>query len=394
MGPLHGYRVIELATWVAGPAAASMLADWGADVIKVEAPAGDPNRYTLLYIGVDVASSPAFALDNRGKRGVVLDLKARGALEALAELLDGADVFVTNLRPAALERLSLDPAALRRRYPRLVVATMTSFGWQGAERDRPGYDLSAFWARSGMAARMLPAGSPPPPLRPAAGDRMAATALVAGICAALLNRARTGQGEVVDVSLLRTGLYCNGSDLSTQLAFGKRARTRPREEQESPLYNCYRTADGRWLWLVALEGDRHWPELAAALGRPGLAGDPRFADPKARRANGRALVAELDAIFAGQTLEQWSRALDAADVWWGPVSDLDEVLADPQAAATGAWLEAGGVRSVATPVRFWQANGGPQRAAPGLGEHTADVLGRAASQTAESRMEEHSRGGT
>ena len=151
MGPLDGYRVIELAIWVAGPAAASMLADWGADVIKVEAPAGDPNRYTLLHIGVDVASSPAFALDNRGKRGVVLDLKARGALEALAELLDGADVFVTNLRPAALERLSLDPAALRQRYPRLVVATMTSFGWQGAERDRPGYDLSAFWARLSVA---------------------------------------------------------------------------------------------------------------------------------------------------------------------------------------------------------------------------------------------------
>src|SRR5262249_59073124 len=123
------------------------------------------------------------------------------------------------------------------------------------------------WPRSARPGRMLPADSPPPPLRPAAGDRMAATALVAGICAALLNRARKGQGEVVDVSLLRTGLYCNGSDLSTQLTFGKRARTRPREDHESPLYNCYRTADGRWLWLVALEGDRHCPELAAPPGK-------------------------------------------------------------------------------------------------------------------------------
>jgi crotonobetainyl-CoA:carnitine CoA-transferase CaiB-like acyl-CoA transferase len=378
MGPLHGYRVIELGIWVAGPAAASMLADWGADVVKVESPAGDPNRHMLRHIGVDIATSPAFALDNRGKRGVVLDLKTPAGLRALGKLLDGADVFVTNLRPAALERMGLDPATLTERYPRLVVATLTSFGWQGAERDRAGYDVSAFWARSGMAARMLPADSPPPPSRPAVGDRMAATALVAGITAALLNRVRTGHGDVVDVSLLRTGLYCNGSDLSVQQAFGKRSRTRPREEHESPLYNCYRTADGRWLWLVALEGDRHWPDLAAGLGRPDLADDPRFAGRPARRANGRALIAELDAIFARRTLEQWSRTLDDADVWWGPVLDLDEVVTDPQAAATGAWVEVDGVRSVATPVRFWQASGGPQRAAPGLGEHTAEVLGREA----------------
>jgi crotonobetainyl-CoA:carnitine CoA-transferase CaiB-like acyl-CoA transferase len=384
MGPLHGYRVIELSIWVAGPAAASMLADWGADVIKVESAAGDPNRYTLQHIGVDIPDSPAFALDNRGKRGVVLDLKSSGDREALSELLEGADVFVTNLRPAALERLSLDPVALRERYPRLVVATLTSFGWQGPDRDRPGYDVSAFWARSGMAARMLPADEPPPQSRPGMGDRMAATALVAGITAALLNRARTGAGEVVDVSLLRTGLYCNGNDLSTQLAFGKRARTRPREDQESPRYNPYRTADGRWLWLIALEGDRHWPELAAALGRPDLADDPRFAGSKARRANGRALIAELDAIFAGRTLEQWAGVLNEAGVWWERVVDLDEVVADPQAAAAGAWAETGGLRSVATPVTFWQAGAGPQRPAPKLGEHTAQVLDGEARQASRS----------
>jgi len=231
-----------------------------------------------------------------------------------------------------------------------------------------------------MAARMVPADEPPPPSRAGIGDRMAATALVAGITAALLNRTRTGTGDVVDVSLLRTGLYCNGNDLSTQLAFGKRAKTRPREDHESPLYNCYRTADGRWLWLIALEGDRHWPELTAALGRPDLAGDPRFADPKARRANGRALIAELDSIFAGRTLEQWSLVLDEAGVWWERVLDLDEVVADPQAAAAGAWADSGDVRSVASPVTFWEAGGAPPRAAPELGEHTEQVLDREARQ--------------
>ena len=291
MGPLRGYRVVEIGIWVAGPAAASMLADWGADVIKVEPPAGDPNRYTLRHIGID-AISPAFALDNRGKRSVVLDLKADEGRAHFDRLLAGADVLVTNLRPAALQRLGLDPASLRTRFPTLVVATLTSFGWHGPDRDRPGYDVNAFWARSGIAARLLPAGQAPPAPRPALGDRVAATALVAGIAAALLDRVRTGQGSVVDVSLLRTGLYCNGSDLSVQLAFGRRARTRPREEHESPLYNCYRTADDRWLWLVALEGERHWPGLSAALGRPELASDARFLDGKARRGPGKAAAGQ------------------------------------------------------------------------------------------------------
>lgn len=373
MGPLRGYRVVELGIWVAGPAAASMLADWGADVLKIEAPAGDPNRYTLRHIGID-AVSPAFALDNRGKRSVVLDLKAQPDRGHLDRLLAEADVFVTNLRPAALRRLGLDPMSLRERFPSLVVATVTSFGWQGPDRDRPGYDVNAFWARTGIAARLLPAGEAPPASRPAMGDRVAATALAGGIAAALLDRARSGQGCVVDVSLLRAGLYCNGSDLSVQLAFGKRARTRPRAEHESPLFNCYRTGDDRWLWLVALEGDRHWPGLAAALGRPELSGDPRFVDGRARRANGAALIAELDAVFAGGTLAEWAQVLDDADVWWGPVLDLDEVIDDPQAAATGAWTYHGEQRSVATPVSFWGNDSAEYRPAPALGEHTAEIL--------------------
>lgn len=234
MRPLEGIAVVELGMWVAAPAAATMLADWGADVVKVEAPTGDPNRYTLRHVGQDIDSAPPFETDNRGKRGIVLDLRSEEGKDVLTRLLERADVFVTNLRPGALERLGLGPDELRIRHPRLVIGTLTGYGWAGAERDRAGYDVSAFWARPGIAAMLNPAGEPPPGIRPGLGDRTAASNLVAGVLAALLRRERTGEGGVVDVSLLRSGTYANGNDLALQNFFGKRGRTRHRTEHESP----------------------------------------------------------------------------------------------------------------------------------------------------------------
>jgi len=378
--PLDGYRVVELGMWVAAPAAAAMLADWGADVLKVEAPAGDPNRYTLKHVGQEVDSAPPFETDNRGKRSVVLDLRTDEGRLALERLLERADVFVTNLRPGALERLALDPDALRKRHPRLVVGTLTGYGWSGPERDRAGYDVSAFWARPGIAAMLNPLGEAPPGIRPGLGDRAAAANLVAGLLAALLSRERTGEGAVVDVSLLRSGTYAIGNDLALQNYFGKRGRTRPRTEHESPLYNCYQTKDARWFWLVALEGDRHWPGVLRALGREDLAGDERFATGRARRGHVRELIAVLDAEFATRTLGEWAGRLDAAEVWWAPVQTLAEVAADPQAEAIGAFVDQPGMgdgpplRTVATPVNFWGVDGRPRSGAPALGQHTEEVL--------------------
>ncbi|MGW1712307.1 CaiB/BaiF CoA transferase family protein [Streptomyces sp. NPDC002156] len=380
MRPLEGIAVVELGMWVAAPAAATMLADWGADVVKVEAPTGDPNRYTLRHVGQDIDSAPPFETDNRGKRGIVLDLRAEDGKDALERLLERADVFVTNLRPGALERLGLGPDELRARHPRLVVGTLTGYGWTGAERDRAGYDVSAFWARPGIAAMLNPAGEPPPGIRPGLGDRTAASNLVAGVLAALLRRERTGEGGVVDVSLLRSGAYANGNDLALQNFFGKRGRTRPRTEHESPLYNSYRTADDRWFWLVGLEGNRHWPGVVKALGRADLETDERFATGKARRGHVRELIAEFDAEFARRTLAEWAERFDAEGVWWAPVQTLAEVAADPQAEAVGAFVEQPGMgdapplRTVATPVSFWGVDDKPRAGAPTLGEHTDDVL--------------------
>ena len=380
MRPLEGFSVVELGMWVAAPAAATMLADWGADVIKVEAPTGDPNRYTLRHVGQDIDSAPPFETDNRGKRGIVLDLRSEGGKQILERLLERADVFVTNLRPGALERLGLDPEELRERHPRLVVGTLTGYGWAGAERDRAGYDVSAFWARPGIAAMLKPAGEPPPGIRPGLGDRTAAANLVAGVLAALLRRERTGEGGVVDVSLLRSGTYANGNDLALQNFFGRRGRTRPRTEHESPLYNCYRAADDRWFWLVGLEGGRHWPGVVKALGREDLSDDERFATGKARRGHVRELIAVFDEEFAKRPLEEWAARFDAEGVWWAPVQTLAEVSADPQAEAVGAFVEQPGMvdapplRTVATPVSFWGVDDKPRAGAPMLGEHTDDVL--------------------
>jgi crotonobetainyl-CoA:carnitine CoA-transferase CaiB-like acyl-CoA transferase len=377
---LDGYRVVELGMWVAAPAAATMLADWGADVLKVEAPAGDPNRYTLKHVGQELDSAPPFETDNRGKRSVVLDLRTGEGRRVLDRLLERADVFVTNLRPGALERLGLDPGALRKRHPRLVVGTLTGYGWAGADRDRAGYDVSAFWARPGIAAMLNPAGEVPPGIRPGLGDRAAAANLVAGVLAALLQRQQTGDGAVVDVSLLRSGTYAIGNDLALQNFFGKRGRTRPRTEHESPLYNSYQAGDGRWLWLVALEGDRHWPGLLKALGREDLGQDERFATSRDRRGSVRDLIAILDAEFARRPLPEWAARFDAEGVWWAPVQTLAEVSADPQAEAIGAFVvqpgmgDAPALRTVATPVNFWGMDDKPRSGAPALGQHTDEVL--------------------
>jgi crotonobetainyl-CoA:carnitine CoA-transferase CaiB-like acyl-CoA transferase len=377
---LDGVRVIEMGLWVAGPAAAGILADWGADVVKIEAPAGDPMRaFFQLATGSKVDRNPPFDLDNRGKRSVVLDVRTPDGRAALETLLAGADVFVTNLRPDALARLGLGPETLTARHPRLVYASITGYGRTGAERDRPGYDVGAFWARSGVAATLAPDGTAPPQIRGGFGDHVTAIATVAGIVAALYERQQSGRGRVVETSLLRTGAYCLGWDLGIQLSFGKIRAPVPRTEVETPLVNSYRAGCGRWFWLIGLEADRHFPGVARSIAREDLLADPRFAAARERRRNCHELIAELDRAFATRPLAEWAARFDREGVWWAPVQSLDEVVADAQAEAAGAFVEVpardGGVqRMVASPVGFSGAATAPRRPSPALGEHTNEVL--------------------
>lgn len=379
-GPLAGVKVVELGVWVAGPAAAGLMADWGADVVKVEPPGGDPQRRIFGALGIaDQHGVPPFEVDNRGKRSVVLDLQTPEAREHMDRLLADADVFITNVRPEALGRLGLAHADVLARHPSLVYASLTGYGLDGPERNRAGYDIGAFWARSGVAHTLVPPDQLPPGLRSGMGDHVTGITLLSGILAKLFERSRTGVGGLVATSLLRTGMYTISWDIGIALRFGKRESTRSRERSRGPLVNCYRTGDGRGFWLLLLEADRHWPKLIAALDRADLAADERFIDAKARLANSESLVAELDRVFATFERDDLTARFDAHDVWWAPINSIFDVIDDPQAIAAGAFIDMtpqpgeAPYRAVNGPVDFddHRPTPGP---VPSLGEHTATVL--------------------
>lgn len=381
---LEGLRVVELGVWVAGPAAGGLLADWGADVIKVESPDGDPmRRLFALLSGHGQPQSPPFDLDNRGKRSVVLDLRTDDGRNDLRAVIESADVFLTNLRPEAVDRLGFGPDAMLEANPRLVYAQVTGYGRTGPDAHRAGYDVGAFWARSGMAHAIVPPGEPPPFIRSGVGDHVTGMSVTAGICAALLARERTGRGQIVDTSLLRNGIYTMGWDIGIQLRFDKLLPTVPRTEAPNPMISCYEAGDGRWFWLLGLEADRHWRPLLTAMDLESLAEDDRFVDSRARRKNAAALVAVLDGRFAEEDRDTWTSRFDEHDVWWAPVNTVADVVADEQAIAIGAYVDvpAGAAsdahRAVMTPVEFSDADVRPRAGVPGLGEHTDEVLAEA-----------------
>jgi crotonobetainyl-CoA:carnitine CoA-transferase CaiB-like acyl-CoA transferase len=387
LAALTGLRVVEMGVWVAAPSAGALLADWGADVIKVEPPHGDPMRsaFGSLGIGQDFPN-PAFAQDNRGKRSVVLDLREPDARERLEELLATADVFLTNLRPDALDGLGLEPVATVARHPRLVYCSVSGYGLRGGDRNRPAYDIGAFWARSGLSVQLANSEGVPLNARGGIGDHISGLAALAGLLAAVLEQRQTGRGRVVEVSLLRTGTYVLGWDLSLQETVGKVAKAEARQSNQTPLMNSYRTKDGRWFFFTGLEADRHIDIVYRALGRPDLLDDPRFADARALRKNRTEVIAILDDIVAERTLEEWAARFDAAGVWWAPAQGPADVLEDPQLAANDGFLElhneADGTtrRSINGPVSFSDLPVARAAPAPFLGQHTDEVLAELATR--------------
>ena len=378
-GPLEGIRVIELGVWVAGPAAGAILADWGADVVKVEPPTGDPARQFAQMIGSDVPINPAFELDNRSKRSVVVDLATDAGRELMLDFIAGADVFLTNIRMDALERLRLDSTTLLEHNPRLVYAIITGFGLAGPDRDRAAYDLGAFWARSGIASVLTTPGSSPPFQRGGMGDHGVAMAMAAAISAGLVARDRPGgAGQVVSTSLLRHGMYTIGFDLNAHLRIGMPIAIGSHETMSNPAMNCYRASDDRWMWLIGLEANRHWPTLCRAVDHPEWIDDPRFCDATVRRENVREMIGLFDAAFATRTRDEWAEAFDREDVWWAPVQTTDEVLVDPQAWAGGGFLEVpdgpSSVTMVNTPCDFVGTPTAARGMPPELGQHTDEIL--------------------
>ncbi len=379
--PLSGVRVVELAHWMAGPAAGGMLADWGAEVIKIEPPGGDPMRRLFGTFGLNPdAPNGAFLAANRGKRSIEIEVKTEAGREVLDRLLEGADVLLTNLRPSALERLALTPAVVKARHPRLIYCSVTAYGWGGPDQERAGYDLAAFFGRAGISHQVTTRGTAPAALMQGLGDTFTALAAVSGILAALVERHRTGAGRFIEASLLRTGMWALSGELGVQAMGGHPRPPAPREICPTPLFNSYRAGDGHWFFLVGVEASRHLPKVLRAIGRHDLLADERFQSGRSISKNRQEFIALLDEAFASKSLAEWIEKFNEHDVWWAPVQSPADVVDDPQARAIGAWVTVdqgtvgGGVESVDAPIRYDGRSRTHVRDAPRVGEQTREIL--------------------
>jgi crotonobetainyl-CoA:carnitine CoA-transferase CaiB-like acyl-CoA transferase len=378
-GPLAGVRVVEAGRFASAPSCATILADWGAEVIKLEPPHGDPARGpgSVAAAGAALTVNPRFDVHNRTRRSVVLDLSTPGGRSVARRLIGTADIFVTNLRPAALTRVGLDSATLRTADPRLIYAQVTGYG---QAEDRRSYDHGAFWSYSGMAALFADSAGTPPQPAGGMGDRASGSALAGAACAALFARQRTGRGDHVSVSLLSTAMWLMASDAADSLRAPAMRRGTDRLAAPIPTVNCFRCADGRWLWLQSMLPEQDWDALLTALDARWLDDDPRFAGGNARLlAQARvALVETLDEIFRQHPAAEWCRRLSSAGLTVAEVRELSESVRDPVVLRSGAIREMrhadGAYATVSSPCSFADAPLAEGHPAPALGAHTEQVL--------------------
>ncbi|EJL22233.1 CaiB/BaiF CoA-transferase family protein [Novosphingobium sp. AP12] len=336
--PLEGIKVVEVAMWAFVPACGGMLADLGADVVKIEPPTGDPLRG--LKIGGMGSSTIDFSWEsyNRGKRSVTLDLKQEAGRAVLYRLLADADVFLTNLLPPARRAMAIDEASIRAAFPRIIYASGSALGPNGPDYEKGGYDAITFWARGGISSSLTDADAALPvgPPGPAFGDTLSGSMLSGAICAAIAKRALTGEASAVDVSLLGTALWSMQRYVCQATADGVQKFPKPpADKPNNVLVSNYRTSDGRFLALCMLQADKYWAPFCEVAGRPDLAADPRFADAAARRENIAECYAEVKALFASKTLAEWKQILARQQGQWDVVQDVGEMKDDVQAQANG-----------------------------------------------------------
>ena len=381
---LEGIRVIDCASFIAGPAAATIMADFGADVIKVEPPGtGDTYRALIRAPGNPSCEfNYAWVLDNRTKRGLTLDLKQPEGRDILYQLVDDADVFVTNTPLPARSRLGIRYEDIRNRNPRVIYASLTAYGEHGPEADNPGFDSTALWARSSVMdmARSAPDAEPVRSL-PGMGDHPTAVSLYAAIMSGLFRRERTGEGAEVHTSLMANGVWWNGIQVQAMLSGAKFERRPARADATSALHNLYQTADHRWFHLVLIPEEKRWGPFLDAIERRDLGADPRFATRADRVSNARVLIGALDQVFASKDWEHWRRALGERGITYGLVGTLSDIPTDEQMLAadvlTPMYDLGGGAQYVVnSPLWVEEAPKVPPRRAPDLGEHTQEILNR------------------
>lgn len=377
--PLSGLVVLDISSFIAAPAAAVALADFGADVIKIEPPGdGDPHRNSYRNASYPQSDKNfPWQLDGRLKRSLALDLKNDSARPVLERLIERADIMIVNFPPPARERLRLRWQDIEPINPRLIYCSLTGYGETGPDRDRPGFDVTAYFGRSGILDLARYEGGPPGLSLPAQGDRATAMTLVAAILLGLRQRDRTGKGCWVGTSLYANGVWSNGTSAAGALVG---AHLPPRQAPDNPrnaLTNLYRTKDDRWLQLLLVRDDRLWPVLCKAIARPDLAEDPRFTERADRRARSLELVKELMPVFAAKTYAEWEQTFAGTGIPFGVIGRLDDVVEDEQARHAGIFADTDNAdvpRTVNNPIRLGFAE--PRKAGPppAVGQHSEEIL--------------------
>ncbi|WP_321960607.1 CoA transferase [Paraburkholderia sp. J7] len=373
-------NVVDFASYVAGPAATTILSDFGATVVKVEPPGtGDPYRHFYKAPPNPVSDyNYPWQLTNRNKQSLVLDLKSPDAKDVLVRLVKWADVVVVNFPPSVKEKLGLTYEALAEVNERLVYADITGYGAKGPEANRPGFDVTAYWARSGLMDVTRDGNSPPTVPIPGIGDHATACTLYSAIVTGLYRREKTGKGSHVSTSLIAQGAWASAMWIEGGLGGARFYGTQSRKAPQNALLNPYRTSDDRWLLLILLQ-DKDWFALAKAMQLPSLLADPRFIDGRSRADYATDLVNILDVEFARHPLAYWKAVFDEYRVVYGVVQVADEVVNDPQMYANDIFVPLaepgnGATHTVSSPLQIAGVTKVPPRRAPELGEHSCAVL--------------------
>ncbi|MBL7177371.1 MAG: CoA transferase [Desulfobacteraceae bacterium] len=384
MLPLEGIKVVDLTTWALAPACAATLGDWGADVIKIEDPeTGDVFRWFLMAIGIDESQVPIslFGLDNRNKRGMAVDLKQPEGRDIVCKLVEDADIFVSNLPAESLRRLDLAYSHLSGINPRLIYAHASGFGDKGPDVKKPGFDATAYWARSGLMSGLAVGGQPPVFQQYAGiGDQVSGLVLFGGVLLALYNREKTGRGQQVDLSLLGVGTWVTSCPLQIALSLGQEPPRWPRDQITNAMVNYYKTKDDKWLMMVCLPDEPYWPPLCKAIGQEDLENDPKFSTREKRMENNVELIRLIDEAMATKTRDEWGTILDEHGIVWTHIpSSFEEVTKDPQVLANEHIVEVehpsfGPTKIVTTPIRLNKETPPIRKLAPEIGQHNEEIL--------------------
>ncbi|MCX5999011.1 MAG: CoA transferase [Chloroflexi bacterium] len=384
-GAFDGVKVVEFGHFLLVPTATAILADWGADVIKVEnfKAGGDPVRFPQAIEGqtppADIKPSMWFHYFNRNKRGIGLNLANQHGKEILYKLVEKADVFATNFDPRAVEKAKADYETLSKINPKLIYCQCSGYGTAGPDCNKPGFDYAAWWARSGMMDRISAPNQDLRPQRPGLGDNLASPGIAGAIAAALFCRERTGVAQKVEVNLYHMAVWGMMFDIGTALNQGVNLKQTDRRTVTNALWNCYKARDGKWVMLVMPQTDRYWPSFCRAVGKPDWEKDPRFDSHMKRMQENLYLIAALDQIMGSKTAAEWEAIAQEFDLVLGRIQTPVEVANDPQAWENGFFTElqyAPGVsfKTVNSPVKFSKTPATVRSLAPELGQHTEEIL--------------------